>query len=364
MRDFFVVIPAGGSGSRLWPLSRADAPKFLHDLSGEGKTLIRATWDRVKLLAKPDQVFVVTGIAHDQAIRGQLLDLSDDNLLLEPQPKDSAAAIGFAVLHVLARDQDAIIGSFAADHVINDSPKFVASVREAVSRARQDKIVAIGIRPTEPSTAFGYLRVDAPPTGGKRGHRIVSEFVEKPTYERAAQFVGDGGYFWNAGMFISKASVMWEYFKDKRPELASGLLDFYESWRAGQRDQAAEIWARLKPEAIDYVVAEPAAQDGRMEMVVGDFDWDDIGDFAALGRFHQRVGDQKVAVLGPNVKVVAQDSSGVVVSQSRRLVSLVGVNNIVVVDTPDALMVTTTEHAQDVKKMVEHMKLEGLDDAL
>ena len=364
MNDFFAVIPAGGVGSRLWPLSRADSPKFLHDLSGDGKTLIRATWDRLRGLVSPDHIFVVAGRAHGDAIRSELPEIPSGNLLLEPEPRDSAAAIGFAVLHVLRQNPEAIIGSFAADHVISDDHRFLLAIRSAITRAREGKIVTIGIRPTEPSTAFGYIQVDSVLAQEEGLPRSVVAFVEKPTYEKATEFLGLGSFFWNAGMFIAKASVMWEFYQESRPELARGLATFYESYLDGDEESARMLWGELNEEAIDYVVAEPAAEQGRMEMVIGQFDWDDVGDFAALAKLHKASEEDRVIVLGSNAKVVAQDSTGVVVSQSRRLVSLIGIQDIIVVDMPDALLITTKNHAQDVKKMVEHMKLEGLDEVL
>ena len=152
---FYAVIPAGGVGSRLWPLSRADHPKFLHDLSGNGHTLLRNTWNRLEPLVDQGQLLVVTGVSHESAVRQQLPELEASNLIAEPSPKDSASAIGLAALIVLRRDPEAIVGSFAADHVISDDTVFQQAVREAVAAAETGALVTIGIRPSEPSSAFG-----------------------------------------------------------------------------------------------------------------------------------------------------------------------------------------------------------------
>jgi len=362
--DFYAIIPAGGAGSRLWPLSRSDSPKFLHDLSGTGKTLIRSTWERLASFVPVTNILVVTGFAHEAAVRDELPEVLPDNVILEPTPKDSAPAIGLALLSVLEHNPEATVGSFAADHVIDDDVLFREAIHTAIDSAKRGKVVTVGIRPTEPSAAFGYIRL-APAAGGDSPHsHTVLNFVEKPTYEKANEYVGAGNYFWNAGMFVSRASVMWSFYEANRPELASALKEVHQNRREGKFELAEILWANLSKEAIDYVVAEPAASSGQMEMVIAQFGWDDVGDFAALAKLHQPKDASTVAVLGRNAKVVSQDSTGVVVSQSRRLVSLIGVHDIVVVDTPDALLVTTKEHAQDVKKMVEHMKLEGLDDVL
>ena len=364
MNDFYAVIPAGGSGSRLWPLSRADSPKFLHDLSGAGKTLIRSTWDRLESFVPSKNILVVTGAAHEEAILREIPEVDRSNLLLEPEPKDSAAAVGLALLHVMDLNPDAIVGSFAADHVIDDDDLFRQAIASAIATASRRKIVTIGVRPTEPSTAFGYIQVALSSQEKENDPQRVLSFVEKPSYEKASEYVGSGRFFWNAGMFVARASLLWTFYEVIRPELASTLRAYHSSSTAGETDAAHALWRSLPKDAIDYVVAEPAAKEGLMEMVVARFGWDDIGDFAALEKLHQPRSSGAVVVLGPNAKVVSQDSSGVVVSQSRRLVSLIGVSDIVVVDTPDALLVTTKEHAQAVKQMVEHMKLEGLEDVL
>ena len=156
---FYAIIPAGGVGSRLWPLSRADHPKFLHDLSGNGQTLLRNTWDRIQPLAGEKNIVVVTGQAHVPSVTAQLPNLSARDLIAEPSPKDSAAAIGLAVALIEVRDPDANVGSFAADHVISDAEVFRIAVREAIEVSRQGVLVTIGIRPSEPSSAFGYIEV-------------------------------------------------------------------------------------------------------------------------------------------------------------------------------------------------------------
>ena len=202
--DFYAVIPAGGIGSRLWPLSRAAAPKFLHDLTGSGQTLLQDTWDRLVPLASKN-IMVVTGDIHAAAVREQLPQLSDDALVLEPSPRDSTAAIALAAAILEKRQPGVVIGSFAADHVILDQAKFESAVKEAIQVAATGKIVTIGIRPTEPSVAFGYIR---------KGERLsetacqVLEFVEKPDIATAKRYVETEQYFWNAGMFIAPAALI------------------------------------------------------------------------------------------------------------------------------------------------------------
>ena len=362
---FYAIIPAGGVGSRLWPLSRADHPKFLHDLSGNGQTLLRNTWDRIQPLAGEKNIVVVTGQAHVPSVTAQLPNLSARDLIAEPSPKDSAAAIGLAVALVEVRDPDAIVGSFAADHVISDAEVFRIAVREAIEVSRQGVLVTIGIRPSEPSSAFGYIEVGEPSSlTGAVSARVAKRFVEKPDYETAHGYVESGDYLWNAGMFIAQARTIMQMLDAERPTLAEGLREIARAWDGPDRDEVmARVWPELERVAIDYAIAEPAAEAGEMVVVPGEFGWDDVGDFAALARMHAK-GPNDLAVLGENTMVLSDSSSGIVVSQSKRLVSLIGVDDIVIVDTPDALLVTTKQNAQRVKSVVDILKINNQGDIL
>lgn len=366
LADFHAIIPAGGVGSRLWPLSRAGAPKFLHDLTGTGRTLLRETWERLLPLAGADGIMVVTGRAHRSAVEQQLPDLQAANLVLEAEPKESSAAIGLAAAILHRRHPDVIVGSFAADHVITDAERFRRTVQEAVAVARTGLITTIGITPVEPSIGFGYIRCGAPlDVEGAPHAELVDRFVEKPDLETATAYVRSGDYLWNAGMFIARADRLLEELALTQPELHEGLLEIAAAWDTDQRDDVVDaIWPLLSKIAIDYSVAEPAAEAGRLAVVRGDFPWDDVGDFSSLAKLLSggRPGD--LAILGEGARVLSDSSSGVVVSQSKRLISLVGVTDIVVVDTPDALLVTTREHAQRVKAVVDAIKSAGRNDLL
>ncbi|XVX19389.1 mannose-1-phosphate guanylyltransferase [Actinomycetota bacterium] len=350
---FWAVIPAGGAGTRLWPLSRAGSPKFLHDLTGSGRSLLQSTVDRLAPVVG-ERVLVVTGAAHEAAVREQLPDLPAGQLLAEPSPRDSMAAIGLAAAVLERRDPDAVIGSFAADHVITDLPEFEACVRAAVDVADQGYVTTIGIAPTHPATGFGYIRMGGPLPGHERA-RAVLEFVEKPDAERAAAYLATGEYRWNAGMFVVRATVLLDLLARWHPDLAAGLRAI-----AAEPDRLPEIWPGLTKIAIDHAVAEPAAAEGQVAVVPAEFGWDDVGDFASLaGLLPQADGMPGVRVLGDADLVRMTDSSGVVVPAGGRHIAVVGLSDVVVVDTGDALLVTTTERAQDVKAVVEALKADG-----
>lgn len=364
--DFYSVIPAGGIGSRLWPLSRADAPKFLHDLTGSGQTLLRDTWDRLVPLSGADRIMVVTGRAHRAAVERELPELADRNVVLESEPKDSTAAIGLAAAILRHREPDVIVGSFAADHVIGDARGFRRAVAESVAVARAGYIATIGITPTEPAVGFGYIHCARPMAIEGAPHAVaVNSFVEKPDLPTAQRYLAEGDYLWNGGMFIARADVLLEQIGRSDPELLAGLEELGEAWDTPRRGAVVDrVWPELTKIAIDYTVAEPAAAAERLVVVPGDFDWDDVGDFASIAKLHSGGRKSDLAILGENARVLADASTGVVISQSGRLISLIGVSDIVVVDTPDALLVTTTANAQRVKSVVDALKLSGRNDVL
>ncbi|GAA0999205.1 mannose-1-phosphate guanylyltransferase [Subtercola frigoramans] len=363
---FYSVIPAGGIGSRLWPLSRADAPKFLHDLSGSGQSLLRDTWDRLVPLSGEHRIMVVTGRAHRAAVEKQLPGLADANVVLESEPRESTAAIGLAAAILERREPGVIIGSFAADHVISQPERFREVVKQALVTADAGYITTIGITPTEPSIGFGYIHATKPlVVEGAPDAKIVDSFVEKPDLATAKKYVKSGSYLWNAGMFIARADTLLEQIGHSRPELLEGILKLAEAWDTPRRGAVVDqVWPELEKIAIDYTVAEPSALEGKLAVVPGNFTWDDVGDFASIAKLHSGGRKSELAILGKNARVLSDSSSGVVVSHSNRVISLIGVEDIVVVDTPDALLVTTSAHAQRVKAVVDALRLSGSGDVL
>lgn len=355
---FWAVIPAGGAGSRLWPLSRSGAPKFLHDLTGSGRSLLQETFDRLQPLCA-DRLLVVSGEAHLPSVSRQLPSVARDRLVVEPSPRGTMPAIGLAAALIEARDPEAVIGSFASDHVIGDEEAFRDCVREAVAAAREDLVVTIGIEPTFPATGFGYIQMGDPlgldeaPTA-----RHVARFVEKPDITTASAYLDSGDFRWNAGMFVVKARVLLDEVARTDPELAAGLRAIAADPRSLEK-----IWPTLTVCVIDRAVAEPAAARGAVAVVPGSFDWDDVGDFDSLAGLHpdSRGG---LHALGDADMVVGERSSGLVLAGSGRTVAVVGVEDVVVIDTSDALLVTNRTHAQDVRSIVDRLRELGREDLL
>lgn len=356
---FHAVIPAGGIGSRLWPLSRATSPKFLHSLSGSGESLLRDTWQRVAPIVGEARIMVVTGRAHGPAVQEQIPELSDANLVLEDSPRDSSAAIGLAAAILVRRQPDVIIGSFHADHIVRGVASFGQAVRQAIDAADTGYIVTIGVTPTEPATGFGYIRATQPAPNAPNV-LLADSFVEKPDVDTAVSYLQSGDYLWNAGMFVSRADALLEEMRRSRPELVEALEELAAAWDGdGRADAVARIWPTLEKIAIDYTVAEPAAAAGRFAVVPGRFTWYDVGDFATIARIGAAGRPRQLVTLGDVEGILGEDSSGLVINSGGRIVAVIGVDDVVVVDTPDALLVTRTEHAQRVKKVVDELTASG-----
>lgn len=347
---FAAVIPAGGVGSRLWPLSRPERPKFLLDLLGERRTLLQSTLDRLSPLAELS--LVVTGARYADAVAAQLPSLASADIVPEPSPRDSMAAIALAAALLEHRHGPLVMGSFAADQVIRHGAAFDAAVREAVEVARTGKVVTIGIAPTGPSEAFGYIEAgdlldqaaDAPGVA-----RHVVAFTEKPDAQTAAQFIETGRYFWNAGMFVMRTDVLLGYLDRLQPAIGSGVRELAAAWDGTDRAEALErVWPTLTKIAIDHAIAEPVAAEGGVAVVPADLDWNDVGDFDSLAGLLAPRADG-VTVVGRDHATAVRDAPGSLVIGGNKPVVIIGIPDAVVVDSGEALLVTTRAAAQHVK---------------
>jgi mannose-1-phosphate guanylyltransferase len=363
----YAVIPAGGSGTRLWPLSRAGNPKFLQPLSGTAETLLQATFARVQPLSAVARTYVVTGTAHAAKVARQLPSLPEDNILVEPVPRDSCAAIGLAAAVIAKKDPQALMGSFAADHLIQQADVFVATLRRAARGAAQGLLMTVGMAPTRPETGFGYVHYGE--LVGPGPIRKVLRFKEKPQLALAKEFVASGDHLWNASMFVWRVDIFLRELQQYCPEVHAGLIEIAGAWATPDRERVmGEVWPGLPKIAIEYALLEPAAADGKVGTVPGSFGWSDVGDFGnladlidgdAMGNVVVGVGEGNLA---EKPGVLLQDAHRcIVVPQSDRLLCVLGASDLVVVDTADVVLVCARDRVQDVKHLVESLRERGSD---
>ena len=334
------MIPAGGAGTRLWPWSNQQTPKHLLDLTGTGRSLLQLTHDRIAPLA--DGVFILTEERQVPMIREQL---PDARFIIEPTARGTVNALGLAALEIAALDPDAVMVSIAADHVIQGSEAYRGAIEAAIRTARLgDRLVTVGLLPRYAATGFGYIRV---------GERVddafrVLEFVEKPTLRRAEEYLAAGGYYWNLSMFAWRASVFLAEMERVAQDHHSGLLDF----RAGRRD-----YASLPNEAVDYAVLE---RTDRLFLVAATFDWVDVGSWADL--LEMLPSDENGNSIDGESAVI--DTRGSLISAPGKLVAAIGIEDMIVIDTDQALLILPRSRAQDVKKIVEMLRSTGKHDYL
>ncbi len=361
--DFYAIIPAGGAGTRLWPLSRSTAPKFLLDLTGSGSSLLQDTVERLTALCG-ENFLVVTGRAHLAKVEKQLPFLGKQSFIAEPSGKNSMAAIGLAAAVLAKRHGDIVVGSFAADHVIGDNVAFTNAVESAIRAARAGYVATIGITPEYAATGFGYIASGEMLSGEKLGTDLpcavyaVKSFQEKPPLALAKQYLESGEYFWNAGMFVAKASVLLAALERFVPQLYVDLMELAAAWDTeNEAAVLAQKWENLPAIAIDHAIAEPLAALGGVAVVPAQMGWSDLGDYQALADLRAQVsdlprGDKDITdVLDP---VFVRATPGLVFSKKQKVVVL-GIPDAVVVVEDDVVLVTTQEYAQEVKEVVEQL---------
>jgi mannose-1-phosphate guanylyltransferase len=361
----YALVMAGGSGTRFWPASRRDRPKQLLALAG-GAPLLRATVDRVTPLTGADRILVATGARLLAATRAVVPELGAEQLLVEPVPRNTAPCIGWAATRVARRDPDAVMIALPSDQHVRDAEAFRATLARAVATAAGGVITTIGVRPTRPESGFGY--VEAADRADAAGARAVLRFVEKPPREQAEAFVASGRVYWNAGIFVFRVSDMLEAVARHLPALAEGLRAFDRAALDGREEQAVEEgFAALPSVSIDYGVMEKLE---RIAVVPGDFGWSDVGSWLAAAELASERDPHGNSAPAGSVLVAAERNHVVDARAAggragpRRLVALVGVSDLVVVDTGDALLVVHRDQAQRVRDVVRILEERGEDDLL
>ena len=356
MDNAYIVIMAGGSGTRFWPLSREAMPKQLLRIDGE-ETLIQQTIARVRPLIPSDHIHIVTNKSQAEQIRYQVPELNKNNFIIEPAAKNTAAAIGLAAVYLNHHNIDSVMGILPADHVVKNKEKFLETLESAFAAARDGYLVTIGIRPSRPETGYGYIQAGEP-LNPLTGIFHVDRFTEKPDIDTAKKYVADGHYFWNSGMFVWKTSVILDEIGRHMPLLGEGLKEIKTA--IGKDDEVSvikSVFSKLDPVSIDYGIMEKS---DKVVVIPADLGWSDVGSWTALDDITAR--DSRGNVIAGNV--VDVESRDSIIYASNRLVATIGLNDMVVVDTEDATLVCHKDRAQDVKKIVEELKKRGSEEHL
>ena len=366
--EFRPIILAGGSGTRFWPRSRRSRAKQVLALDGE-RTMIQRTLDRLTApvqpepLARPQDVWVITNAHLAGAICAQLDCVPAQQVVCEPAARNTAPACGLAAFLIERLVPEAVLGIFPADHVITGEAAFVATIRRAIGLAAAgDNMVVLGVEPTRPETGYGYIETGA---ACDDGVLRVRRFTEKPNLERAEAFLAAGNYFWNSGMFVWSAKTLANAVREYLPETAPLLEEIAAAWGAPQFDRVfGELYPKCENISVDYAILEPRSAKGEHQShlycIPARFGWSDLGSWTALHEYQveRNAADQHGNVLDASGSVVLS-SKGNYVFSPNKLVALVGVQDLVVVETEDALLITTRHQSQDVGKVVKELSERG-----
>lgn len=353
------VILAGGSGTRFWPLSRRDHPKQLLALAGS-RTLLQGTWDRVRQLASADAVHVVTAGALAPAIAEQLPELGAARLVVEPEPRDTAIAIGLAAGLIHRQDPDAVLVVTPADHVVKPDAAFAAAVREAAAlAATRGAIVTLGVRPRSAHVGYGYIRRGQPLANATAAAYGVLAFEEKPDRDKAERFVRGGEHLWNCGVFVWKASTVLAQLEQHLPATRAAIARIVAAWDGPARDATLRAeYAAAKRISIDYAVLEKARD---IVVIEVDYDWSDVGSWSAVAELQAGQADPSGNV-ARGAPFVGLDARRCFVQGDGRLVAVIGLDDVAVVQTKDATLICPLDRAEAVKDLVKSLTERGLQD--
>jgi len=349
--NVYAVVMAGGVGSRFWPKSRKALPKQFLPLL-DHQTLIQATCERLRLFLPVEQILVVSTQSHGAKVRRQLRWLRPQNHLQEPFGKNTAPCIGLAAVHLLARSPESVMVVLPADHHISRSDRFVEALQSAVLliRRQPDALATIGIEPTFPATGYGYLQRGEPFAFDHQQAFRVRAFAEKPTLEVAEQFFSSGEFLWNSGIFVWRSQTILNCLEQWMPDLHAGLMEISKVLNQRRYPAVLErVYKQIRSESIDYGVMEKASH---VLVLEGDFGWSDVGSWDEV--YHCSVQDEEGNVLLG--EPIVKDVKNCYIESGRRVVALVGVSDLVVIDTNDALLICERKKAQDVKWVVEKLK--------
>jgi mannose-1-phosphate guanylyltransferase len=343
------VILAGGSGTRFWPLSRAELPKQVLNISGND-VMINETIKRCENIIPYENNYIVTAASQQKKIDDVLLkEVPRENILTEPSQRNTAPCILYAALKLKKLYGDGVMCVFPSDQYITNTEEFSRIMKKAVALAeKSDKLITLGIKPTFPSTGYGYINFDA--SKNVDGAFSVNEFVEKPSYDKALSYIKAGTYLWNSGIFIWKISTIIENFKRYLPRIYDKMMEWYDFIGTdGERQKLDEVYPALQKISIDYGVLE---RSNEVLVFPADMGWNDVGSWDALGAIFPPDEDGNIIRADDHVLI---DTNDCIIYSEKQLVTAINLSNMIVVSTADALMVCPKDKAQEVKRIVDKL---------
>src|ERR1017187_1524647 len=362
--DFRPVILAGGSGTRFWPRSRRAHAKQVLALDGE-RSMIQQTVERLKPLATAAKTWVITNEYLSEEIAEQLAGVPSDQIIEEPVARNTAPACGLAAFLIERQNPDAVLGVFPSDHVISDAPRFLKALQKGIAlAAKGDNMVVLGIEPTRAETGYGYIETGDYTPDDSALH--VRRFTEKPNQNRADEFVAAGNYYWNSGMFLWSARTLANAVREHLPETAPLLEGIAAAYGTPQFEEVFHsLYPKCENISVDYAVLEPRSAKGEhlseLYCLPAEFSWNDLGSWASLYEYQIETrlrgdGDGNVSETEGHLAI---DAANNYIFSPKKFVALVGVENLVIVDTEDALLIAHRDHSQDVGKIVKELGLSG-----
>lgn len=354
---YYAVIMAGGGGTRLWPLSRQARPKQLLPLIGD-QTLFQESVRRLEGLFPIERVYVVTTADLAREFQSQCPEIPVENYLLEPQPRGTASVVGLAAVALQQRDPQAVTAILTSDHFIANIEQFQQLLRMAYQVAQKDYLVTLGITPTYPATGFGYIQQgEALGTIHGMQYYQVKQFKEKPNLEQAVQMLESGAYSWNSGMFVWKAQTILREFQQQMPKLYAQLMTIRDAWNTPQRESVMNsLWAEIEVNTIDYGIMENAR---RVAVIpAAELGWNDVGTWESIFEILPQDENGNV-ILGDHAEstlTIETQNTLIYTNDSKRLIVTIGLQDLVIVDTGDALLISRKDQVQKVRQIVTHLK--------
>lgn len=346
------VIMAGGKGERFWPKSRGYFPKQFLSLTGDGKTMLQLTAERLRPMVDYEDMFVVTNQNYVGLVREQLPEIPDENILAEPMAKNTAPCIGFAAAVISRKYRDAVMLVLPSDHLVKLEDAYTDTLSLAAKVASEsESLVTIGITPTYPETGYGYIELSpGEGTSRHRGVYAVNRFVEKPDVDTAKEYLASGNYLWNSGMFVWKQSTIMKKFRELLPDIYSGIIKIGEAFGTAEYERVlADCFSGFKSKSIDYGIMERTSG---IYAIPGSFGWDDVGSWLALERIN--AADEYGNIIQGDAVTI--DTAGSIISGGDKLIATMGIRDMVIVDSGDAILICAKDRTSDLKRVIESLK--------